>query len=93
MKPSRFLLIGAGILALAAAPAQAGELLGTLLDAPARDSRPRIHSHGLAPAKGLQLASGLQASGPLNGSGPAPAAVRLSEEDWRKVFPRKEPRQ
>ena len=41
--------------------------------------------------KGLQLASGLQASGPLNGSGPAPVVARLSEDDWRKVFPRKDP--
>lgn len=91
MKTSRFLLLAAGALCFVAAPAHADELLGSLLDQPANASSQRHRGRSASPAKGLQLASGLQASGPLNGSGPAPIAVRLSEEDWRKIFPRKEP--
>ncbi len=93
MKKKSSLLVVAvtGALLFTALPAQAAELPGTLLDAPANGAGPRQRGRSALQTKGLQLAGGLQTSGPLNGSGPAPIAVRLTEEDWRKVFPRKDP--
>lgn len=89
MKTSQLLLVTAAALSLVSVPARAEDLLGSMLDLPTQAQPPRHRGRSASPAKGLQLSSGLQTSGPLNGSGPAPVAVRLSEEDWRKVFPRK----
>lgn len=93
MKTKSSILVVAvtGALLFTALPSQAAELPGSLLDPSGNGAGLRPRGRSAAPAKGLQLASGLQTSGPLNGSGPAPIAARLTEEDWRKVFPRKDP--
>jgi len=100
MKTSRFFLLAAGVLLFAGTPSRADDdLLNALLDSSTNGGRPHerggrhSRSHGSSPASGLQLSSGLQPSGPLNGSGPAPVAARMSDDEWRKLFPRKEPRQ
>ena len=86
MKTSSPLLL-AGVLSLLAIPVHAKGPRGAGSEAPdgERGSRPRPSR--TAPIQGLQLASGLQTSGLLDG---AALSVRLSDEDWRKVFARKE---
>ena len=44
----------------------------------------------LQPVQGLQPASGL-ALATLGGRGPGPVAVRLSDDQWRQVFPVRKP--
>jgi hypothetical protein len=90
MKTSSFILAAAGALFFISS-AQAAELPGSLLDLPTESHAPHHRGRSAAPTNGLQLSSGLQTSGPLNGSGPAPVAARLTDEQWRKMFPRKEP--
>jgi hypothetical protein len=90
MKTSRILLATAGALCLVALPARADDLHGSSLDPSSNAQGARHRSRSVSPAKGLQLADGLQTSGPLNGSGPGTIAARLSDDDWRKIFPRKD---
>ena len=85
------LFLAAGALLMVALPAHADDGLGSPLDTSANSSGHHHRGRSSSPAKGLQLAKGLQTSGPLNGSGPGLIAVPLNEDEWRKLFPRKEP--
>lgn len=79
--PALFLAVAA--LLGSALPARADE-------APALGRPPRQaqSSGSRAPVKGLQLATGLQTANPLQ---LASFGSRLSDEEWRKLFPIKEP--
>jgi hypothetical protein len=80
MKTTRSLLLVAGLFLAVCTSAEARERRG--------ESGPPERGRN-QPSQGLQLSSGLQTS-TLNGSGPAPIAERLSDEDWRKMFVRKD---